>query len=332
MAKRNNYVGALWLACKLLAVEGRIMQESVKQDRHLWVGGSDIPIILEISPFKKRFDLLLEKAQVSEQKEFTSPQIEYGNVMEEKIRNHINKGKRNKYVENKVELNYYDVPVRYHADGFNGKCVLEVKTTSQIYGDLNGYKKYLVQLLFGMWVNKVDKGLLAVYERPEDYSEEFDESRLQLFEIKMKDHQELLEQILDEVKRFWLVDLPRVKENSFITEQELKPQLPKELADNMNALELIEEQMKGFEELQEQYEKIKKAIYNGMYEHSIKNWTLPSGMKITLVLPTEDTTKIVDKFNLEMFKNDYPDLYSAYMGKEEKVTKGKKGYIRIYVE
>lgn len=314
----------------VLAIDWRnTMQESVKQDRHLYVGGSDIPAIMEISPFKKRFDLLLEKAQVVERKEFTSPQIEYGNVMEEKIRDHINRGKRNKYLENKVETNYFGVPIRYHADGFNGKCVLEIKTTSQIYDDLNGYKKYIVQLLFGMWVNKVEKGVLAVYERPADYNQEFNDAHLKLYDIKMKDYEELMEQILEEVKRFWLTDLSKVIEDPFITEQELKPKLPKELEDKMVDLALIEEQMTAYKKLTEQYEELKKAIYTEMLEHSVKKWTLPSGLNFTLVLPTKDTTKIVDKFNLDTFKNDYPDLYSTYMGKEEKVVKGKSGYIRV---
>ena len=32
------------------------MQVSVKQDRQKWIGGSDIPIIMGISPFTSRFD------------------------------------------------------------------------------------------------------------------------------------------------------------------------------------------------------------------------------------------------------------------------------------
>ena len=39
------------------------MQETVKQDRDKYIGGSDIPIIMNLSPFKRRYDLLLEKAK-----------------------------------------------------------------------------------------------------------------------------------------------------------------------------------------------------------------------------------------------------------------------------
>ena len=37
------------------------MQDSVKQDRDRYIGGSDIPV-MEMSPVKSRYDLLLEKA------------------------------------------------------------------------------------------------------------------------------------------------------------------------------------------------------------------------------------------------------------------------------
>ena len=37
------------------------MQTSVKQDRQKYIGGSDIPAIMGISPFTTRYDLLLYK-------------------------------------------------------------------------------------------------------------------------------------------------------------------------------------------------------------------------------------------------------------------------------
>ena len=37
---------------------------NVEVERYKYIGGSDIPIIMGISQFKKRFDLLLEKAHL----------------------------------------------------------------------------------------------------------------------------------------------------------------------------------------------------------------------------------------------------------------------------
>ena len=62
------------------------MQETVKQDRNKYIGGSDIPIIMNMSPYKSRFDLLLEKAGLKDD-DFEGNQFtEYGNTMEPKIR------------------------------------------------------------------------------------------------------------------------------------------------------------------------------------------------------------------------------------------------------
>ena len=99
--------------------------------------------------------------------------------------------------------------------------VLEIKTTSQIRKKVSSYKKYLVQLLFYMQQTNVEKGLLAVYERPKDFSEEFHEERLQMFDIDIKDYDELLKDINIAVKKF-MEDLEKIKENPFIEEWELE--------------------------------------------------------------------------------------------------------------
>ena len=64
--------------------------QAVTVDRDKYIGGSDIPIIMGISSFKTRFDLLLEKAGIKENDFAGNKYTEYGNVMEPKIRNFIN--------------------------------------------------------------------------------------------------------------------------------------------------------------------------------------------------------------------------------------------------
>ena len=117
--------------------------QNVTDNRHLYIGGSDIPIIMGISSFKKRFDLLLEKAQLKENEFQGNAYTEYGNVLEPKIRDYINESEKNKFLEDKV----IKEDLRYHSDGFNGKVVLEIKTTSQIHNSVDEYKVYLVQNL-----------------------------------------------------------------------------------------------------------------------------------------------------------------------------------------
>ena len=191
--------------------------QDVRTDRNKFIGGSDIPIIMNISPFKKRFDLLLEKADLLEDEFEGNIYTEYGNILEPKIRKYINKLKDTNYIEYKK----IDGNIRCHLDGFNDVSVLEIKTTSQVRKKVSSYKKYLVQLLFYMQQTNVEKGLLAVYERPKDFCEEFQEDRLQMFDIDIKDYDELLKEINNAVKKF-MEDLEKIKENPFIEEWELE--------------------------------------------------------------------------------------------------------------
>lgn len=191
--------------------------QDVRTDRNKFIGGSDIPIIMNISPFKKRFDLLLEKADLLEDEFEGNIYTEYGNILEPKIREYINKLKNTNYIEYKK----IDGNIRCHLDGFNDVSVLEIKTTSQIRKKVSSYKKYLVQLLFYMQQTNVEKGILAVYERPKDFSEEFHEERLQMFDIDINDYDELLKEINNAVKKF-IKDLEKIKENPFIEEWELE--------------------------------------------------------------------------------------------------------------
>ena len=184
--------------------------QAVTIDRDKYIGGSDIPIILGISHFKSRFDLLLEKAGLQEN-EFTGNEYtEYGNILEPKIRNYINKQKISlkPFREDKKVVG----DVRCHVDGFNGEIVLEIKTTSQIHSNVDEYKTYLVQLLFYMQYMNVEKGLLAVYERPKDFSESFDSKRLQTYYIDINNYKDLIEQINKAVDQF-RIDLDKIKEN-----------------------------------------------------------------------------------------------------------------------
>ena len=42
--------------------------DTVRDERWRYIGGSDIPAIMGISPFKTRFQLLQEKAQIIDRK------------------------------------------------------------------------------------------------------------------------------------------------------------------------------------------------------------------------------------------------------------------------
>lgn len=296
------------------------MQASVKQDRQKWIGGSDIPAIMGISPFTTRYDLLLYKAGITEEQEFEGNEYTaYGNTMEPKIRDYINEGFTHKFVEGKHEDE--KTGFRCHTDGETDDTILEIKTTSQIYKDVDDYKVYLVQLLFYMMNTNRKYGILAVYERPADFSEDFDEKRLQTFEIDIDDYEGLCNEIMDAVDRFDL-DKQRLIENPLLTEQDLLPTPVQELS---NEIEQIENQLVEYKELEKKQKTLKEKLFEQMEAYGIKKWETPNGTLITRVEGTPDKTEMV--FNEDKFKEEQPVVYASYS--EEKLKKGRSGYVKI---
>lgn len=291
--------------------------QAVTVDRDKYIGGSDIPIIMGISPFKTRFDLLLEKAGLKENDFTGNEYTEYGNVLEPKIRDFINQNREDKFEEGK----YIENDIRCHTDGIDKEMVLEIKTTSQIHEKVEDYKVYLVQLLFYMEYTKRKHGKLAVYHRPDDFNEEFEVERLTQYDIRLADYKELVEQINKAVEQF-RIDLAKVKENPFITEEEL---LPVDLTELSNKVVALENQLAEMKKTEKQLKELKTQLKNAMESNNVKKWETPNGVKITLVADGED--KVVKKFNEDLFKENNLDLWDEYS--EEVVQKGKVGYIKI---
>lgn len=266
------------------------MQETVKQDRDKYIGGSDIPVIMNLSPFKSRFDLLLEKAGYKEDTFDGNVYTEYGNKMEPKIRKYVNKDFMLPFVEGKHIREAEDgeiIGVRIHTDGENDSCILEIKTTSQIYESLDDYKIYLVQLLFYMVNTGKNFGLLAVYNRPKDLSEEFDSKRLQLFRVDLLKYTDLCKEIGEACEKF-IEDLQKVKDNPFITEEEL---LPTEITDITARIVAFESQLDYLKSIEKKVKEDKARLKDAMQACGVKSWTTPNGYKITLVPDGEDKTE-----------------------------------------
>ncbi len=297
------------------------MAQDVRIDRNKYIGGSDIPVIMGISPFKKRFDLLLEKVGIQENEFEGNIYTEYGNVLEPKIREYINSIYNTNFIEDKKIIG----DLRSHVDGFDGKGILEIKTTSQIHNKVDDYKIYLVQLLFYMWNYDVETGLLAVYKRPEDFNEEFNNDLLTIYEININDYKDLLENIFQAIEQFRM-DLERLKENPFLTEEELQP---KELIELSNKVVELENKLASYKELEKQYKEFKQKLFEAMERKGVKKWETNNGVKITMVESTPDTTETIQEFNSNKFKEENPDLYSQYLENKETTKKGKSGYVKI---
>lgn len=309
------------------------MQESVKQDREKFIGGSDIPIIMELSPFKSRFDLLLEKAGYKKNDFEGNVFTEYGNTMESKIRDYVSQYFEVNFEEGKHIVEIPEIwnahpngmMVRCHTDGENDVSILEIKTTSQLYDNVDDYELYLVQLLFYMYMTGKQNGLLAVYKRPDDLSVAFDVDNLQLFGISMNDYLDLINDIKNAVIRF-LDDLQKVKSNPFITEEELLPADVTEIASRIVA---FEQQLARMKELEKKVKSEKDRLKDAMERAGVKKWETPNGYKITLIPDSEDTVEQQESFNAERFMAEHPRLVKKYMETKNVIKKGKKGYVKI---
>jgi hypothetical protein len=297
----------------------------VTEERWRWVGGSDIPVICGISKFKSRWDLLLEKARLKEDTFSGNRFTTYGHYIEPFIRDHINLTYNTNFIPNRV----INGDLRLHTDGFNGECVLEIKSTSEVFSTVDSYKVYLVQLVKYMEQNEVEKGILAVYERPEDLNRKFDAQRLQVFEIRLEDYRGLLDYVNREIDKF-RDDLARLKANPLLSEQDFLPVNPGMIT-LTNKILAFEKQLSDMKDIESQLKEAKKQLYIEMLKHGVKSWELPNGTKLSRVDEIPSKTKNVTEFDSERFKVENPGLFQNYLRKVEKQTNGRAGYVRMTV-
>lgn len=298
------------------------MEFDVTVDRDLYIGGSDLAVIMGLSSFKTRWTLLQEKAGLIENNFHGNKYTLYGQQLEPKIRDYINGLGIKPFEPNRV----IDGDFRAHTDGFNGECVLEIKTTSHIFDTVEEYKVYLVQLLKYMEVNGVSDGCLAVYHRPADFCTDFDLNRLYIYDIEMGDWEPLLAEINYEISRF-RADLARLRENPLLTEQDFFGST--ELVTLSNKVIAFENQLAAMKAIEQQLKDAKQALFDEMAKHDVKSWETPNGTKITRVDSVPGSTKTVTEFDTAAFKEENPAMYEMYLHDVEKKTAGRAGYIKI---
>ena len=295
-------------------------KDTVTKDRTKFLGGSDIPAIMGLSPFKTRWQLLQEKAEIVPIEPFTNPYVEYGNVMEVRIRDYINKH-YNRNFEPAVKI--VD-DLRGNTDGLDELGILEVKTTSHIFSTIDGYMQYIVQMLFYMKIFNVQYGMLAVYERPDDFNETFDPDRLQVFEIDIKDYLDTMEEEEQAIESFRR-DLKALKENPLLCEEDF---MPNEIVEVTNKIMELENQLAAYKQMEAELKEFKAKLKAAMEEYGIKTWRLYDNTKITLVPDGAD--KEVEEIDTKSLQKDHPELFiegSPYV--KRTVKRGRSGYVRI---
>ena len=299
------------------------MEYDVTIDRNQYIGGSDIPVVMGISTFKTRYELLLEKAGLRDDDFNGNRYTEYGKVLEPQIRTYVNAlmPTGEEFEPNQV----INGDIRCHTDGFNGNCVLEIKTTSHIYETLDEYKVYLVQLLLYMQENNVGKGMLAVYKRDEGFDPIFNSENLSIFPVYANEYETLTREINAEIERF-RADLKRLKENPLLSEEDFQPD---ELVVLSNKAVALEQRMAEYKTLEEQYKKMKQELFEAMQKHGVKTWEMPNGTKITRVDGASAVTETSMEFDVEAFKAENEELYGKYQKTVAKRKSGRAGYVKI---
>lgn len=284
---------------------------NVVLNRKDFVGGSDVPIILGLSPYKTQFQLAQEKVGIKDSSFKGDEYTEFGNVLEPQIRDYINTVNEVRFKE-ATEVNK-DRWIRSNVDGFEKehKMILEIKT----HGKNPTMKAYQAQMQLYMWQFDVEHGWLALYERPEDFNIEFDSDRLKIIVINRDEEQ--IKNILDAIETFW-IRCEFLQDNPDATELDFYNYGQNEVALFANEISKLEVQLAQFQQLQEQYKEAKKKLHDAMEEYDIKKFETDL-VVITRVLPTERRSIDSKRLNEEM-----PDVAAQY----ERVSK-VTGSVRI---
>lgn len=290
---------------------------NVTENRNVYVGGSDVPVILGLSKYKTQYELAKEKAEIVKSDFQSNPYINYGNKMEPMIREYINTVNSLHFrPETFVDEENW---IRSNVDGYDEDTglLLEIKT----HGASPTIKVYEAQMQLYMKQMNIEVGWLAMYKRPGDFDLEFDRENLQIKEIERDD--DYIQKILDSIETFWIrvqaiKDNPKMNETEFYTYGNDMEKLAKRVERFEMKIVNIKEQAKHIEA---QQKILKQELYTKMEENDIKKFETDL-LSITRVLPT--TSRTIDSSRL---KKEKPDVYDSYT----KVS-NKKGFVKITVK
>lgn len=186
--------------------------DTIKENRTHYIGGSDVPTILNLNK-NKNYQILLSE-YVKDHKSFEGNEYtEYGNLMESTIRNFFNKEYGFNATPNYIM--FEDKKIRCNCDGLDrdSNIIIEIKTNN---GKHTNTLDYEVQMQLYMWAFGVNEGYLIQYERPKNFYKgiiyemhhspeyfnlEFDPNNITVKKIKRSNP--LIDHILKNINTFW---------------------------------------------------------------------------------------------------------------------------------
>ncbi len=139
-----------------------MLLDEQKTNRHEYIGGSDVPIILGASKFKNPWDLLLEKTLLKSSDFGGSIYSELGNILEPRIQNGL---KLINVDDITYKKTYKNVPFECHIDGLNPDLneVQEIKVANQTIEQC--YEAYHWQVRTYMFATNLNKANLILLKR-----------------------------------------------------------------------------------------------------------------------------------------------------------------------
>lgn len=250
-----------------------MITDKQREERKLGIGGSDIPIIMGLSPYKTPYQLYLEKSGIIEDNQEINESQYWGNCLEGVIREEFSK--RNKISIETPETiihPFYDF-MRANIDGYipDWDAVLEIKCSSSFKSDDWGTIgtdeipiQHIIQVAYYCALTNSNVAYIAVLIGGNDYRE-----------YKYIRDNELESYIIDSAKSFWKCVQNKTPPNAF-NQIDLKLMFPKNkenkniIATNEIIEQLIElnEIRKNIKSLTEKSNSIKFNIMNFMKDSS----------------------------------------------------------------
>lgn len=173
-------------------------EPNVTEGRHLYVGGSDVPVILGLSKFKNQYELAQNKTGITKSDFKGNEYTAYGHAMEPQIREYINLTTDYTFVETSTINEEHHIRANTDGVDYEAKTLLEIKT----HGAVPTIEIYKAQMQLYMFANDLDQGVLALYERDKEFDLDFDSEKLDT-EIIVKRDDNYIDRILEEIALFW---------------------------------------------------------------------------------------------------------------------------------
>ena len=278
---------------------------NVIMHREKYVGGSDIPVIMGLSPYMTPFELAKEKAELIEREPGASAYTEYGEILEPLIREYINE-------QNKLNFQPYtnireNNRIRCNVDGYEKDMgfLLEIKT----HGSKPRKDMYNAQIQFYLHVFGLKTCWLASYRRPDDFENNldayrFDESNLY---IQLIEYDEAYAaKIMAAVDRFWR-QVDELKKRPNMSEHEFYQIGNAEIMAVISKLTEFENEIQRLKALEKESNDLRKELLDLMEKTGLKQINT-GGVVVTYIAPTERKT-----VNTKALADELPDVYKKYV-------------------